>query len=149
MPPLLEAENITKEFPGTLALDHVQLELIPGEIHAVVGENGAGKSTLMKILAGVLPPDTGEIRFEGKPVVLAAPHQALVLGIAIVHQELSLVPPLTVAENIFPGRLPTNAPATPMTYEWRGRQYVVVMAGGYSNIDTPPGDELIAFALPE
>jgi ribose transport system ATP-binding protein len=105
---LLEATGITKEFPGTLALDNVQLSLEPGEIHAVIGENGAGKSTLMKILAGVNTADSGEIRFEGRVVNPATPREALVLGIAIVHQELSLVPPLTVAENIFPGRLPTN-----------------------------------------
>ena len=109
MPALLEAISITKQFPGTLALDGVQLELLPGEIHAVIGENGAGKSTLMKILAGVNVADSGEIHFEGQPVAPATPREALTLGIAIVHQELSLVPTLTVAENIFPGRLPTNA----------------------------------------
>lgn len=109
MPSLLEATGITRQFPGTLALDDVHIELLPGEIHAVIGENGAGKSTLMKILAGVMPPDRGEIRFEGRPIALENPHQALMRGIAIVYQELSLVPTLTVAENIFPGRLPTNA----------------------------------------
>ena len=109
MPPLLQATGIVKQFPGTLALDHAQIELEPGEIHAVVGENGAGKSTLMKILSGVYDADAGEIFFEGRRVTLASPRAARELGIAIVHQELSLVPPLTVAENIFPGRLPTNA----------------------------------------
>ena len=109
MPSLLEAINITKQFPGTLALDNAQLELRAGEIHAVIGENGAGKSTLMKILSGVNTADSGEIRFEGQPVAPTSPSEALNLGIAIVHQELSLVPTLTVAENILPGRLPTNA----------------------------------------
>lgn len=109
MPVLLEAVDITKQFPGTLALDHAQLELQAGEIHAVIGENGAGKSTLMKILSGVTSADSGEIRFEGHPVKPRSPREALKLGIAIVHQELSLVPTLTVAENILPGRLPTNA----------------------------------------
>ena len=108
MQPILEASHITKHFPGTLALDNVHLELLPGEIHAVMGENGAGKSTLMKILAGVIAPDTGELRLEGKPVVFTSPHQALVHGIAIVYQELNMVPTLTVAENLFPGRLPVN-----------------------------------------
>lgn len=108
MQTLLEAVNITKQFPGTLALDDVHLDLQAGEIHAVMGENGAGKSTLMKILAGVSSPDAGEIRFEGRRVVLNSPSDAQNLGIAIVHQELSLVPALTVAENIYPGRLPTN-----------------------------------------
>jgi ribose transport system ATP-binding protein len=109
MSALLEATAVTKHFPGTVALDRANLELLPGEIHAILGENGAGKSTLMKILAGVLAADAGEIRFEGRPVVIETPHQAMLMGIAIVYQELSLVPTLTVAENIFPGRLPTNA----------------------------------------
>jgi ribose transport system ATP-binding protein len=108
MPALLEAVGISKQFPGTLALDDVQLELQTGEIHAVVGENGAGKSTLMKILTGVITSDTGEIRFEDNPITPTTPREALELGIAIVHQELSLIPTLTVAENIYPGRLPTN-----------------------------------------
>src|SRR5690606_22062521 len=109
MPSLLHATDIVKQFPGTLALDRVEPDLRPGEIHAVVGENGAGKSTLMKILSGVYDADAGEIVFEGRHVAPASPREARALGIAIVHQELSLVPPLTVAENIFPGRLPTNA----------------------------------------
>lgn len=105
---LLEATHISKSFPGTLALDRAQFQLNAGEIHAVIGENGAGKSTLMKILSGVYTADSGELYFEGKPVVFANPREALALGIAIVHQELSVVRPLTVAENIFPGRLPTR-----------------------------------------
>lgn len=109
MMPLLEASGIVKQFPGTLALDNVQLTLHSGEIHAVMGENGAGKSTLMKILAGVSHPDAGQIQFEGRPVTLNSPREAMMRGISIVHQELSLVPALTVAENIYPGRLPTNA----------------------------------------
>ncbi|NWG18547.1 MAG: sugar ABC transporter ATP-binding protein [Chloroflexi bacterium] len=108
MTPLLEAQNITKRFPGTLALDEAQFELRRGEIHALIGENGAGKSTLMKILSGVYVADSGQIRFEGRPVSPANPREALEMGIAIVHQELSVVRPLTVAENIYPGRLPTN-----------------------------------------
>lgn len=105
---LLHAVNITKQFPGTLALDNIQLELQAGEIHAVMGENGAGKSTLMKILSGVYTADSGEVQFEGRPIAPTNPYDALKLGIAIVHQELSDVPTLTVAENIFPRDLPTN-----------------------------------------
>lgn len=108
MQPLLKAAGITKQFPGTLALDDVQLELLPGEIHAVMGENGAGKSTLMKILSGVYIADAGRIVLEDQPFTPSSPREALTLGIAIVHQELSVVPTLTVAENIFPGHLPTN-----------------------------------------
>lgn len=103
---LLQADHITKRFPGTLALSEAQFELRPGEIHALIGENGAGKSTLMKILSGVYTADSGQIRLEGRPIAPASPREALALGIAIVHQELSVVRPLTVAENIFPGRLP-------------------------------------------
>jgi len=106
---LLEASQITKRFPGTLALDRAHIELRAGEIHAVLGENGAGKSTLMKIISGVYTADEGQILLEGRPVAPANPHEALELGIAIVHQELSVVPALSVAENIFGGRLPTNA----------------------------------------
>ncbi|MEP7286436.1 MAG: sugar ABC transporter ATP-binding protein [Chloroflexota bacterium] len=109
MPVLLEAFKITKQFPGTLALDQVQLDLYPGEIHAVMGENGAGKSKLMKILSAVTTADSGEIRFEGNAIAPASPHEALAFGIATVYQELSLIPTLTVAENVYPGRLPTNA----------------------------------------
>ena len=106
---LLEAQGITKQFPGTLALDNVHLALESGEIHAVMGENGAGKSTLMKILSGVHQPDAGEITLEGRRIAPNNPRDALMLGISIVHQELSVVPALTVAENIYPGRLPVNA----------------------------------------
>jgi ribose transport system ATP-binding protein len=106
---LFRASGITKQFPGTLALDNVQLDLEAGEIHAVIGENGAGKSTLMKIIAGVISADSGQMLLDGEAISPASPAQALKLGIATVHQELSLVPTLTVAENIFPKRLPTNA----------------------------------------
>ncbi|MBN2469240.1 MAG: sugar ABC transporter ATP-binding protein [Anaerolineae bacterium] len=105
---LLEAKGITKQFPGTLALDDMQLELQAGEIHAVIGENGAGKSTLMKILSGVYTADAGQILMDDQPVAPRSPQDAIALGIAIVHQELSVIPALTVGENIYPGRLPTN-----------------------------------------
>lgn len=108
MRPILQANNISKQFPGTLALDNAQLELLPGEIHAVMGENGAGKSTLMKILSGVYTADAGEIYLDGHLVSPSNPREALMLGIGIVHQELSVIPTMTVAENIFPGHLPTN-----------------------------------------
>ena len=105
---LLDVAGISKAFPGTLALDSVGLQLRAGEIHAVMGENGAGKSTLMKILSGVYRPDSGTIQLQARPITMTSPREALTLGIAIVHQELSVVPPLTVAENIFPGHLPVN-----------------------------------------
>ncbi len=101
---LLRAHEITKRFPGVLALDRVSFELRAGEIHALVGENGAGKSTLVNIFAGSFRPDSGTIELEGRPVQIRSPHHAHELGIRAVFQQLSLVPALTVAENIFLGR---------------------------------------------
>jgi ribose transport system ATP-binding protein len=102
--PILEMRGITKHFPGVLALDHVDFSVQRGEIHSLVGQNGAGKSTLMNILAGVYPPDEGEIRIDGQPVQISHPGEALRLGIGTVYQELSLVPKMSVADNIFLGR---------------------------------------------
>ncbi|MDR1138139.1 MAG: sugar ABC transporter ATP-binding protein [Synergistaceae bacterium] len=103
---VLKAENITKKFPGTLALDRVSFEVKQGEVHAVVGENGAGKSTLMNVISGLMEPDGGEIIFMGKRVRFLNPREAQDAGIGFVHQELSLCPHLKVSENIFMGRLP-------------------------------------------
>ena len=96
--------EITKVFPGVVALDKVSFGISRGEIHAVVGQNGAGKTTLMSILAGELQPDRGSILYKGQPVVIANPHMARELGISVVHQELMLCPNLTVLENILLGR---------------------------------------------
>ena len=84
-PPLLEVRQISKQFPGVCALDQVDLRLEKGEVLALVGENGAGKSTLMKILAGVQPPDTGEILIDGRPSVIDSVSAALDNGIALIH----------------------------------------------------------------
>lgn len=105
---VLEARGITKSFPGVRALDGVDLQVRAGKLTAVVGENGAGKSTLMNILAGVFPPDAGEIYLEGCRVEFANPRQAQLAGISIIFQELNLVPTLSVAENIFLGREPVK-----------------------------------------
>src|SRR3989441_4818011 len=99
-------DGISKDFPGVHALKECRFELRAGEVHALVGENGAGKSTLMKILAGVYRRDAGRIRVKGAEVELASPRAAQLLGISIIHQELSLMPNLTVAQNIFIGREP-------------------------------------------
>lgn len=107
--PLLQVTQINKSFPGVLALQDVSLEVYPGEVLGLVGENGAGKSTLMKILSGVYQPDSGEIAFDGKPVVLHNPRQAQDLGIAIIYQEFNLMPNLSVEENVFVGREPNSA----------------------------------------
>ncbi len=106
--PLLDARNISKSFGGIGVLHAVSFDLRPGEVHALVGENGAGKSTLMNIVCGVVPPDSGELLFEGRPVRLEGPRHAQALGVAFVHQELALVPQLSVAENIFLGRHPVS-----------------------------------------
>ncbi len=103
---ILEVENVSKSFPGVKALDGVSFDLRRGEVHALVGENGAGKSTLMKILSGVYQPDDGIIRYKGKPVTFSDVTQARKAGIAIIYQELNLIPHLSVAANIFIGREP-------------------------------------------
>jgi ribose transport system ATP-binding protein len=100
---LLEMRGICKRFPGVQALDEAELEVVPGEVHVVLGENGAGKSTLMKVLCGQYPPDSGKIVFGGETIGPTSPIEAEHLGLAIIHQELNLVPGLTVAENIFLG----------------------------------------------
>ena len=102
-PPLLQLEGLTKRFPGVLALDQVDFELRPGEVHVLFGENGAGKSTLISIIAGALRPDGGEMRFRGQPIQLTSVHHARSLGISAVFQEFSLVPQLTVEQNLFLG----------------------------------------------
>ncbi|MSU62759.1 MAG: sugar ABC transporter ATP-binding protein [Pedosphaera sp.] len=106
MPPLLQVNQLTKRFPGVLALDGVSLELGRGEVLAVIGENGAGKSTLMKILAGVQHPDAGEIQIDGRTVHFHNVRDALDAGIALIHQELNLSDNLSVGANIFLGREP-------------------------------------------
>lgn len=104
--PILTLRGISKEFPGVRALSNVDLDIVAGEVHAVMGENGAGKSTLMKIVAGVYTPDSGEMRFRGGPVQFSHPREAQELGISIIHQEFNLLPDRTVAQNIFLGREP-------------------------------------------
>ena len=102
--PILEARDISKSFPGVKALDRVNFQLFEGEILGLVGENGAGKSTLMKILSGVYSPDEGEIILRGDCLTCRNSLEAASAGIGMVHQELSLLPNLTVAENIYLGR---------------------------------------------
>jgi ribose transport system ATP-binding protein len=106
MEPLLLVENLSKSFPGVQALREVRLHVMPGEVLGVIGENGAGKSTLMKILAGVQRPDGGTLFWRGAEVRFSKPIQAIEAGISLIHQELNLAENLTVAENLFLGRLP-------------------------------------------
>ena len=104
--PLISLKNVSKSFPGIQALNDISLDIFPGEIHAVLGENGAGKSTLMKILSGIVTKDSGEIFLQGKKVEFNNPREAIDAGVSLVQQELSLIPSLSIAENIFLGRWP-------------------------------------------
>ena len=104
--PLVSMENISKRYPGVLALDNARFELKSGEVHALVGENGAGKSTLVKILSGIATADSGKIFLDGQEIKLDGPRSAQDKGISIIHQELNLMPDLTIAQNIFIGREP-------------------------------------------
>ncbi|WP_158134168.1 ribose ABC transporter ATP-binding protein RbsA [Photobacterium damselae] len=107
--PILALEGIEKAFPGVKALDNACLNVYPGKVMALMGENGAGKSTLMKILTGIYSKDAGEVRYQGAPVHFHGPRHSQEAGISIIHQELNLIPELTIAENIFLGREKTNA----------------------------------------
>lgn len=107
--PALRLENIVKAFPGVRALDGVSFEVIPGEVHALMGENGAGKSTLMKVLGGIYQPNEGTIYIEEQETVMHSPLQAKGKGVVFIHQELSLADELSVAENIFLGELPRKS----------------------------------------
>lgn len=107
--PALRLENIVKTFPGVRALDGVSFEVLPGEVHALLGENGAGKSTLMKVLGGIYQPNEGRIFIEEQPANMASPLDAKSKGVVFIHQELSLADELSVAENIYLGELPRKS----------------------------------------
>jgi ABC-type sugar transport system ATPase subunit len=108
--PLLSLEGVTKRFPGTVALDGASFTLRAGEVHGLLGENGAGKSTVVNLIGGILRPDDGRILVRGTPVEFTRPRDSLAQGIALIHQELSLLEDLSVAENVFVGRLPRRGP---------------------------------------
>ncbi|MBD8079869.1 sugar ABC transporter ATP-binding protein [Cellulosimicrobium arenosum] len=114
--PVLEVTGLTVEFPGVRALDDVGFTVARGEVHALVGENGAGKSTLLKVLGGVNTPTAGTVVLDGNPYSPAKPHDALVAGIAVIYQEFTLFPDLTVAENVFVGREPVVAATRGIRY---------------------------------
>src|SRR5690242_12196073 len=106
----LRMTGVSKAFPGVVALDRVDLDVLPGEVHVLLGENGAGKSTLMKVLSGAIRRDAGTIELNGRRVEIDSPRDAQALGVRIIYQELTLVPYLTAAENIFLGREPCSIP---------------------------------------
>ncbi|MCG8514396.1 MAG: sugar ABC transporter ATP-binding protein [Halanaerobiales bacterium] len=134
----LSMNKINKTFPGVQALSNVKLDLVPGEVHVLLGENGAGKSTLMKILAGVYPPDQGEILINGQKVVINNTGDAASLGISMIYQELNLIPDLTVVENIFINR--ELIQGWPGRYNWKemNRQAGEILAD--LNLAIDPGN---------
>lgn len=107
--PILQLSDIEKAFPGVKALDKASLNVYPGKVMALLGENGAGKSTLMKVLTGIYSKDSGDLRYQGTEAAFQGPRDSQQAGISIIHQELNLIPELTIAENIFLGREKTNA----------------------------------------
>jgi len=125
--PLWELKGISKAFPGVQALDNVALSLVPGEVHALLGENGSGKSTLCKCLAGVHQPESGQMLMNGQPVTLSHPLEARAYGVATIYQEFSLVPTLSIAENIFLGRPPRKAGTRLLDWEAMRRKTVEVL----------------------
>jgi simple sugar transport system ATP-binding protein len=106
--PIIEMKNIEKHFGSVIALSGVSLDLVPGECHCLLGDNGAGKSTLIKTLSGVYKPTAGEIYFEGKPLRLHDPRDAISIGIATVYQDLAMIPLMSVARNFFMGNEPVK-----------------------------------------
>ena len=100
---VIAVRGLRKEFPGVVALDGVDFDVRPGEVHALLGANGAGKSTLIKVMAGLYGPDAGEIALAGKPVRFAGTADAMEAGVSVIYQDLALIPYLSVAENMFLG----------------------------------------------
>lgn len=138
--PLIELQDIKKQFPGVLALDGVSLQIQPGEIHAVIGENGAGKSTLINILAGELQPDSGAILYQGKPHIIPNARASQALGIRVVYQELALCSNLTVAENISLSQAGTRFALSPVSRRDFGtgaRQALARLGIEHVNVQTP------------
>jgi ribose transport system ATP-binding protein len=135
---VLRLTGITKGFPGVLALDGVDFTLRPGEVHVLFGENGAGKSTLINIIAGVFQPDAGTIELRGRTARLASPHHARQLGINAVFQEFSLVPTLSVRDNLYLGREVTQAGLIDNSAMSRGAREALASIG----FDLDPGDRV-------
>ncbi|MCW6512767.1 sugar ABC transporter ATP-binding protein [Lichenifustis flavocetrariae] len=136
--------GISKSFPGVRALEDVSFECRPGEVHAICGENGAGKSTLMKILGGIYRPDGGEIRIKGQPASFAHPVEARRAGIGIIHQELSLLPDRSVAENIVLGAEPTRRGVLDRTAMRAGAREILARLQSSIEVDARAGDLSLA-----
>lgn len=132
---LLRMTGVKKSFGAFQALKGVDFDLHAGQVHALIGKNGAGKSTLMKLLAGVEQPDAGQIILDGRPVVMSTPHVAQQHGVAIVYQEFSLIGALSVAENVFLGRLPRRPKTSIVDWPALTRQTQTILNRLYSTID--------------
>ncbi len=138
---LLEAEKLTKRYPGTLALDEVSFDLRPGEVHCLIGENGAGKSTLIKILSGAISQDSGKVLLEGTDVSHMPVRERAERGISVIYQDLNLVPQLTVAENIFLGHEPRTSLGTIDTRSMKQlSEKLIEMLGVPFSIQSKVGD---------
>jgi simple sugar transport system ATP-binding protein len=131
--PRLEVRNICKSFGSLKANDHISFRVLPGEVHCLLGENGAGKTTVMNIVYGLYRADEGQIFLDGRPIVIRSPHEAIALGIGMVHQHFMLVPTLTVAENIILGTRPLFfSRSSLLTNTWEIEQEVKSIAERYS-----------------
>jgi ribose transport system ATP-binding protein len=146
--PILSVKGVSKAFPGVLALSGVDFDVRPGEVHALCGENGAGKSTLMRILAGNYQADEGEIMFRGQPARYRNTREARQEGILLIHQEISLVPEMSVAENIFLGSLPQRAGGLVKRREMvrRAREVLAAAGGDFKKIDPNANVASLTFA---
>jgi ribose transport system ATP-binding protein len=145
--PVVDLRDISKRFPGVQALDGVSLAVLPGEIHAVIGENGAGKSTLMNILAGELQPDAGHIAFMGQPCQIPSPFVSQQMGISVVYQELALCPNLSIAENIALPAVSVRhslALANRRGFAARARRVLASLGMERANVDAPVSQLSIA-----
>ena len=144
-PPILQLEHISKSFAGVHALEDVSFELLPGEIHALIGENGAGKSTLVKVMTGVYQPDHGQIFFQGQPTAFPSTMAAHQHGIAAIYQDLNLFPDLNIAENIFMGHMPVN-PKT-KAVDWNGMYQRAAEILQALHVDLNPKSRILGLSI--
>ncbi len=142
--PALEMRGITKRYPGVVANDGIDLDVHPGEIHALLGENGAGKSTLMNILYGLATPDEGEILLDGEPITISSPADAIARGISMVHQHFMLVPVLTVADNIVLG---DETMANPIFLDRREAREKIVELGQRFGFEIDPNAKVESLSV--
>ncbi|MBS6474784.1 MAG: ABC transporter ATP-binding protein [Clostridiales bacterium] len=141
---VIEMQEITKEFPGIIANDHISFDVREGEIHALLGENGAGKSTLMNVLSGLYRPDSGHIVMDGKPVNFASPKEAIKHGIGMIHQHFKLIPAFTVAENIILGD-----DRQPFFYNKEKAEAFILDCAKKYNMDIDPGKKVWTLSVGE